>query len=174
MQITAVLLGLVASVSAIDAYFHNSNDCSGAAAVCTNINPNFCCTGNSPTVAYRGVPTNWNINAQGFSNGGCGSPKWLAELRGQNWVCMSVNSRPNYTGTFYWFAGRKRAENSACEGEVKPDTLVLADGTTKYDIVGLDDAKVDELVSTLFHICTYSLAKATVTTKPGEFVEVRR
>lgn len=152
MQITAVLLGLVASVSAIDAYFHSSNDCSGAAAICTNLNPNICCTGDSPTVAYRGVPTNWNINAQGYSNGGCGSPKWLAELRGQNWVCMSVNSRPNYTGTLYWFAGRKRAENSACEGEAKPDTLVLADGTTKYDIVGLDDAKVNELVSDLFHI----------------------
>lgn len=85
---------------------------------------------------------------------------------------MSVNSRPNYTGTFYWFAGRKRAENTACEGEVKPDTLVLADGTTKYDIVGLDDAKVDELVSTLFHICAYSLAIATVATKLEEFVEV--
>lgn len=60
---------------------------------------------------------------------------------------MSVNSRPDYTGTFYWFAGRKRAEDSTCQGEVKPGTLVLADGTTKYDVVGLDDAEVDELVS---------------------------
>jgi hypothetical protein len=58
MHFTHFLLGFVASASAIDVYFHNSGDCSGAASVCTGINPNICCTSNSPTVAYRGVPTN--------------------------------------------------------------------------------------------------------------------
>lgn len=153
MHFTQVLLGLVASASAIDVYFHNSGDCSGAAAVCTGINPNFCCTGDSPTLAYRGVPTNWAINAYGFSNGGCGSPKWTSTIRGDSYLCMVVNSRPNYTGTYYTFANRRRAENTECEGSVAPDTLVLADGTTKYDIVGLDQAKVEELVSTLLSYC---------------------
>ncbi len=157
MHFSHVLLGLVASASAVDIYFHNSGDCSGAASVCTNVNPNVCCTGNSPTLAYRGVPTNWHINAQGFSGGGCGDPKWLADLNGDNWVCMSVNSRPNYTGSLYWFASRRRAEDSNCTESVKPDTLVLADGTTKYNIVGLDDVKVEELVSTIH--CTAPICR---------------
>ncbi|KAK4126753.1 hypothetical protein N657DRAFT_668789 [Parathielavia appendiculata] len=150
MHFSHVLLGLVASASAIDVYFHGSSDCSGGAAVCTGINPNVCCTGNSVSVAYRGVPTNWHINAQGYSGGGCGSPKWLADINGQTWYCMTPNSRYNYTGSRYWFVSRRRAEDtcdSNCTESVKPDTLVLADGATKYDIVGLDDAKVEELLT---------------------------
>jgi hypothetical protein len=65
---------------------------------------------------------------------------------------MTVNSRDNYTGSFYWFVSRRRAEESTCTESVKPDTLVLADGVTKYDIVGLDDAKVEEVVSTTLYI----------------------
>ena len=148
MHFTQILLGFFASASAIDIYFHNSGDCSGSASVCTGVNPNICCTGDSPTVAYRGVPTNWHLNAQGFSGGGCGDPKWLGDLNGVDWYCMSVNSRDHYTGSYYWFVSRRRAEETNCTESVKPDTLVLADGTTKYDIVGLDDAKVQELVST--------------------------
>ena len=174
MHFTPFLLGLVASVSAIDIYFHNSGDCSGAAAVCSNANPNFCCTGNSPTVAYRGVPTNWNIDALGFSNGGCGSPKWTARLRGDNWVCMTVNSRPNYTGSYYYFASRKRAEDTTCEGSVAPDTLVLADGVTQYDIVGLDEAKVEELVSTVLHVSLSPQPTPSVAVKVEESFETMR
>ncbi|GAB1314551.1 hypothetical protein MFIFM68171_04761 [Madurella fahalii] len=130
MHSSHILLGLVASASAIDIFFHNPNDCSSAATVCTGIDPNICCTGNSVTLAYQGVPTNWHINAQGFSSGGCGSPKWLADLNGQS-----------------SFVNLRSAENSNCTESVKPDTLVLADGTTKYDIVELDDVKVEELLA---------------------------
>lgn len=73
-------------------------------------------------------------------------------MRGSSYVCMTVNSRPNYTGSFYYFASRKRAADSTCEGSVAPDTLVLADGVTKYDIAGFDEAKVEELVSSVFRI----------------------
>lgn len=44
-------------------------------------------------------------------------------------------------------SGRKRGEleeDRNCTGSVKPDTLMLPDGTTKYNIVDLDDAKVEE------------------------------
>ena len=34
-----------------------------------------------------------------------------------------------------------------CTETVKPDTLVLADGVTEYDISGLEDDKVASLVS---------------------------
>jgi hypothetical protein len=163
MHVTQVLLGLVASASAVDIYFHGSSDCSGAAAVCRNANPNFCCTGNSPSVAYRGVPTNWHLNAQGFSGGGCSTPKWLADIRGTSYYCMTPNSRDNYSDSYYWFVSRKRAEESTCEGSAKPDTLVLADGVTKYDIVGLDDAKVEELVSTA---TSFILASSSLSANP--------
>jgi hypothetical protein len=154
MHFSHFLLGLVASASAIDVYFHNTDDCSGAASICTGINPNICCTGgDSLTVAYRGIPTNWHITAQGFSGGGCGSPKYqTGDLNGQNWYCLSDNSRFRYTGSFYSFISRRRAEDNNCTESVKPDTLVLADGVTKYDVVGLDDIKVAELVSTMLYI----------------------
>ena len=150
MHFAHALLGLAASASAIDVYFHNAGDCSGAAAVCSNINPNFCCTGDSQTVAYRGIPTNWHLNIEGYSGGGCRFTKFQSDVNGANWLCLPVNSRDHYTGTFYWFASRRRAEQANCTGSVKPDTLVLADGVTKYDIVGLEDAKVEKLVSVVF------------------------
>jgi len=152
MHLTAVLLGLAASASAIDVYFHNAGDCSGAAAVCSNINPNFCCTGDSQTVAYRGIPTNWHLNIEGYSGGGCRFTKFQSDVNGANWLCLPVNSRDHYTGTFYWFASRRRAEQANCTGTVKPDTLVLADGVTKYDIVGLEDDRVEKLVSVDLHV----------------------
>lgn len=70
---------------------------------------------------------------------------------------MGVTSRGDYTGAKYFFVGRKREEGEI-EGEdknctsVRPDTLVLADGITKYNIVDLDDAKIEELVSTFFFL----------------------
>lgn len=75
---------------------------------------------------------------------------------------MGPNSRDDYTGAYYWFVGRKRGEleeSTNCTGSVKPDTLVLADGTTKYNIIDLDDAKVERLVSTLYYNCLYLLGK---------------
>lgn len=77
-------------------------------------------------------------------------------MAGMTSYCMGVTSRGDYTGAKYFFVGRKRGEGGAGEEEdgnctsVRPDTLVLADGVTKYNIVDLDDAKVEELVSTLF------------------------
>jgi len=173
MHFSHVLLGLVASASAIDVYFHNSNNCSGAATICRGLNPNVCCAATSATVAYRGVPTNWRLDADGFSNGGCTTPKWRTEFKGQTWACMGISSRQDYTGSLYWFVNRKRAEDRTCKETVKPDTLVLADGVTQYDIVGLDDAKVAELVSTISVISSPCLPTgATITSKPGELVKI--
>ncbi|KAK4161492.1 hypothetical protein QBC43DRAFT_357576 [Cladorrhinum sp. PSN259] len=149
MHFTNILLGFVASASAIDVYFHQSSDCSGSAARCTNLNPQICCPGNSPSVAYRGIPTNWHLGAQGNSGGGCSSPKWTADIRNTNFYCMTVNNRDNYTGSFYWFASRRREVEGSknCTGYAKPDTLILPDGVTEFDIVGLDDEKVQELIT---------------------------
>ncbi|KAK4171325.1 hypothetical protein QBC36DRAFT_199582 [Triangularia setosa] len=93
---------------------------------------------------------------------------------------MSVNSRDNYTGSRYAFASRRRAEDtcSSCTESVKPDTLVLADGITKYDIVGLDDVKVEELVNheltgLLFHKLAIADSGVGPEGVPKEF-QVRR
>jgi len=55
-------------------------------------------------------------------------------------------------------SGRKRGEleeDRNCTGSVKPDTLMLADGTKKYNIVDLDYAKVKELA--LLHFILASI-----------------
>lgn len=132
---------------------------------CTAINPDVCCGGggiSESSVLISWVPREWTIDAMGFGGGGCTFNKWLAQLRGRTDFCMGPNGRENYTGARYWFVGgRKRdeiEENSNCTETVKPDTLILADGTTMYNIVGLDDAKVDELVSYPPHAHIYPLA----------------
>ncbi|KAK4042046.1 hypothetical protein C8A01DRAFT_14300 [Parachaetomium inaequale] len=150
MRASHVLLGLVASAAAIDVEFHSGSDCGGGATICTGLEPNACCTGNSPSVAYRYVPREWTLNAEGYSGGGCYTIVWRTEFRGQDYACMGIASREYYSGSYYWFVNRRRAEeasNRNCTQSVKPDTLLLADGVTKYDIVGLDDAKVEELVA---------------------------
>lgn len=128
---------------------------------CTAINPNICCVaGPASSARVSWVPVEWNINAMGYGGGGCSWTKYLCEIRGRSDYCMGPNNRDDYTGAYCWFVGRKRGgleENRICTGSVKPDTLVLADGTTKYNIVDLDDAKIEELVSILFILATICL-----------------
>ncbi|SPQ25459.1 6e1f6bca-a2ff-4ab8-9397-fa392e43dd32 [Thermothielavioides terrestris] len=167
MHFSHILLGLVTSASAIDVYFWNGGDCSGSATVCTGINPNVCCAGTDNTISFRGIPTNWHITGRGYNNGGCNNLAYQLDNNGQSWICLEVVSRYIYTGASYFFPSRRRAESGNCTETVKPDTLVLADGVTKYDIVGLDDAKLEELLA---------LARSGVGPEgiPKEFQELRR
>lgn len=65
MKYTQILLALAVTVSAIDTYFHLGENCDGPSLVCTNTNPGFCCTASgSNSVAWRGIPTNWNIKVK--------------------------------------------------------------------------------------------------------------
>ncbi|EJT69632.1 hypothetical protein GGTG_12516 [Gaeumannomyces tritici R3-111a-1] len=151
MQFRNALLGgvLASSASAIDIRFHNGGSCAGAAQNYANVNPNICCLGDSASVAIAAIPTNWAINVQGYSGGGCGSPKWSGEARNTNFYCMSANSRPNYSGAFYYFPGRKRGDevaDSQCKGQLgKPDGILLADGVTEYNVTSLPEAEVESL-----------------------------
>jgi hypothetical protein len=159
MHLSAVLLGLVASAAAIDVEFYGGSNCGGGAHTkCVGLAPNVCCAASAPSIAYRYVPRDWTLNAEGYSGGGCRTLVWRTEFRGQDYACMGVASREFYSGSFYWFVNRRRgveeSGNRNCTETVKPDTLVLADGVTEYSIVGLDDAKVEELVSSC---CLYPL-----------------
>ncbi len=87
-----LLLGLAATASAIDGYFHSSGECRGRySLVCSNMNPSQCCgRGHSPfpgndlflSVGLYGIPSAWNIAphgyygwvGQGMSNSTCPSP----------------------------------------------------------------------------------------------------
>jgi len=67
-----ILLGLVASVSAINVYFHVCHDCGGASVRCSNLNPGVCCSGYVvPSIGYRGIPTHWWIYPKGYSRPLC-------------------------------------------------------------------------------------------------------
>lgn len=148
MKFLASLACLVASVSAIDLYFHTNNDCGGSnGLVCSNMNPNTCCGTSSTTqfqsVALRGIPSGWNLQLRGYTNGNCNQLQTISGNNGNNWICNRSNGF-RYSGVGWNFIGKKRAEDSAAaaiESEAdcqRPDILVLADGT-EYDISGLSD-----------------------------------
>lgn len=145
MRFSSVFFGLVASVSAVDIWLWSENECSGVGVGCRNIDYNVCCVANGINVGYYGFLT--GVRMKGFSGGGCNNLAGELDNNGQINVCMLVVSRESYTGAGYYAPGSKRSVNETCDYSVKPDTLVAAGGATKYDIVGLDDAKVDELVS---------------------------
>lgn len=157
-----ILLGLVASVSAIDAYFHLGQNCDGPRILCTNLNPGVCCTASaSNTVGYRGIPTDWVITAEAFTGGGCKNFSARGRAQNTNFICIypAPGGGP-FTGTKYSFTSRKRdgvegtcaaAEEAAgkCSSSQKPNELHLADGT-KYNIVDLEQDLLEELVCSAF------------------------
>lgn len=69
---------------------------------------------------------------------------------------MRYTNRGDRTGGYYYFPTLKRAADNSCpteqpadgkcEASVKPNALGLEDGTM-YDITGLTEEKIQELVS---------------------------
>lgn len=152
--LTAALLTLVGSASAVDLYFHVNGDCSGSAVVCSNMNPNTCCGVGArdiyPSVAVRGIPTNWNLNCRGHFGGGCTFVRQARNSNGANWVCLN-DSQGWYSGIGYSFVGKKRDEitpageaGAAAEECAKPDLAVFADGT-QLALAGLEDADYNKM-----------------------------
>ncbi|KAI8309096.1 hypothetical protein K4K61_002125 [Colletotrichum sp. SAR11_59] len=111
-----------ASISAINIHLHVGSGCGGNAVVCTNINPNTCCSGSGldipPTVGFLGIPTDWKLECMGHSGGNCNT------------------------------CGRRAESDSCstggCANLVKPDTLLLEDGG-KFDLAALEGAHLTEL-----------------------------
>ncbi|KAK3326841.1 hypothetical protein B0H66DRAFT_169991 [Apodospora peruviana] len=150
-----VLLGLAASVSAIDAALRVRGGCDsrGGGAVCTNLNPNTCCgvpSGSYSSLVFYAVPKNWFLELRGHEGGNCGRVKTVDTLFGGTERCL--NSGP-YTGAGYSFLSRKRGEKieaDECSASatpctpVAPDQLFLADGQ-KYNIVDMEIGLLEEL-----------------------------
>ena len=164
MQLSKIILGLVAaagSASAIDAYCHFGGNCDGGAGVCTNLNPDSCCPCSSgeifPSVAFRGIPTFWNINGRGHNGGNCNGQRQTASNGGSNFICLRAGP---FSGAGYGFIGKKRdtstyalvggrdAPSPSCTSYAKMDGLELADGA-KYNLTALhgDEAKYAQILS---------------------------
>ncbi|KAI1854676.1 hypothetical protein JX265_002316 [Neoarthrinium moseri] len=141
-----ILLGLAATASAIDAYFHLGGDCDGPATLCKDLNPGVCCTSSgSNTVGYRGIPTDWRLSMTAYFGGGCSIVAYTNPAVNTNYVCIRpFSGDPPFTGTRYFFDSKKRAEDEPCTSTQKPDELILADGT-RYNIAGLEDNVLNQL-----------------------------
>ncbi|KAH7311038.1 hypothetical protein BKA65DRAFT_413672 [Rhexocercosporidium sp. MPI-PUGE-AT-0058] len=147
MQFLAVILGLTASVSAIDIGLRNWGGCDsrGGGWVCTNWNPNSCCgipSGTVSSVVFYAIPNNWFLELRGHEGGNCNALKTVDTIFGGTEKCL--NSGP-YTGAGYSFRSRKRGvEGTTCTTTTMPDVLFLGDGQ-RYNIVDMDSSLIEEL-----------------------------
>jgi hypothetical protein len=150
MRCHQVLLTLAATASAIDIYLHVGGNCDGNAAVCRNVNPNVCCGGSStdifPTVGFRGIPTDWNLECRGHSGGNCNGLREVQRAHNTNFMCLRNGW---FSGGGYGFTSKKRAEActtaGGCTTSQKPDTLILEDGG-EYKIADLEGAALAQMV----------------------------
>lgn len=101
------------------------------------------------SVAFYGVPTNWNIEVRGHSqleiNGArCGFQKSKQNLSGGTYACLTARG---YTGGGWGFLGKKRdAAVQNCTSWRRPDVFVLED-QTKYNIADMEDSLLEELIA---------------------------
>ncbi|KAF2205375.1 hypothetical protein GQ43DRAFT_468240 [Delitschia confertaspora ATCC 74209] len=157
MQFETILLGLAASVSAIDIRLRAGSGCTGAYQVCTGINPDTCCGLSSArfaSVGYVAIPTNWRIQGRAYSNGGCTTLVGLQTIQGTTNACINEPSGfATLSGGGYNFVSKRRAAvpieqcaaEKSCLSVAKPDTLVLED-ETKYSIVDMAEPLLETLV----------------------------
>jgi hypothetical protein len=149
MKFLPTLAGFfIATVSAVDLYYHGHNACSTRDpwVRCSNFNPDTCCRyDNGPTyqgsIAVRGIVQGWHIQLRAYTGGACQNLESITGNGNAQHICKSGL----YSGQGYNFVGKKRAEpdagtaatgsSSECQ---RPDTLGLPDGT-EFNLVGLDD-----------------------------------
>ncbi len=153
MQLLTIILGLTASVSAIDVGLRSRNACgsSGGGFLCTNLNPNvnilsfhelgtplnhtiynvppqLCCgipSGSVTSIIFYAVPTNWYLELRGHEGGDCARLKTVDTLYGRTEKCL--NSGP-YTGAGYSFRSNKReVQEGACSSTPETCTPTMPD-----------------------------------------------
>ncbi|TEA10529.1 hypothetical protein C8034_v009556 [Colletotrichum sidae] len=172
MHYPQILLGLVASVSAIDIYLHVAGGCDGNSVMCSNMPPNMCCGGSGvdifPTVGFRGIPYEWNLECRGHSGGNCNNLREVQPARNTNFVCLYSGG---FSGGGYGFAAAKRdGEDGTCAAgscafQQKPDTLLMEDGG-KYDLTQLEGAAFTELMQ---YVLAIAGSGANTTDIPEQF-----
>lgn len=154
-----ILLGLAATVSAIDIYGHrDSSTCGGGGyAVCMNAAPDSCCVRASGdiyrSIQFRAIPTNWKIIGRAFNGGDCRNLYYVVQSQGRQNICLGNGG---YSGGNYGFANRKRSEGAdeacpatgGCASVQEADLIVFENGSS-YNLTNLDDGLYTEMVSTI-------------------------
>ncbi|KAI0469795.1 hypothetical protein GGR56DRAFT_668436 [Xylariaceae sp. FL0804] len=153
MQLLGSLASLFTTVSALDIYLHQNNNCGDSSLRCNEASPGYCCGTSSnvspyESVTLRGIESGWNLQLTGYDGGVCTNVQTTSGNNGNPWICNRSNGF-KYTGAQYAFVGSTKrgaaatGSNSACR---RPNALVLADGT-EYDLSGLDDDDFENLVT---------------------------
>ncbi|PVH91971.1 hypothetical protein DM02DRAFT_702041 [Periconia macrospinosa] len=150
MKYLQVLLGLAATVSAIDIKLHSSNNCGGGLyAYCTNWGPDSCCGQNIAaylSVGFYAIPTNWNVETRAHTGGFCAGTRYVLGPQHRSTVCISEpDGIARFTGAGYGFTSRKAVSTEASATDCRPDGLVLDDGTN-YALAALNEDQFSVLV----------------------------
>lgn len=153
MQFLTIILGLTASISAIDVSLRVRSNCDSRSGgyTCTNVDPNVnilsfhksgtllnhtfsklppqrCCgvpSGSYASVVFYAVPTNWFLELRGHEGSNCNILKTIDTLFGGTEKCL--NSGP-YTGGGYGFRSKKReAQEGACSSTSENCTPIMPD-----------------------------------------------
>ena len=150
----SIIFALATAASAVNIEFFNEAHCrNGASLACNDANPNFCCNGQRSegwaAVQFSGIPKDWDLVTDAYAADNCIGLVNEFRSNGNEFVCHGDNR--NYKSGGYHFFSKKRgasiARNASDEEDcIKPNQLLLADRTA-YDITGLTDDQVTELVS---------------------------
>jgi hypothetical protein len=100
---------------------------------------------------------NWRFEARAYQGQNCQTQVQNQRVLGQNFVCLSAGSGTIGSGGYGFWSRQAEVEADTCTEndeatgqkcleEVKADGLVLADGVTTYNIAGLSEDVVLELV----------------------------
>ncbi|KAG9255169.1 uncharacterized protein F5Z01DRAFT_654184 [Emericellopsis atlantica] len=154
MLFSPAFFSLFAGASAIDIWLNwNTSNCKGSNSIhCANIGPATCCAisgqSGSPftSIAFREIPSNWNIEMRGHQGSQCGRHRTTQTSGGRTELCMG--SGP-YGGGGYSFVNKRRSDTvdlqEECTDVVKPDIVAFTDGI-QYNITQLDDDSLAEIV----------------------------
>ncbi|KXJ87898.1 hypothetical protein Micbo1qcDRAFT_178546 [Microdochium bolleyi] len=177
-----IVLALVAAATAIDVRFYSSGNCGGSYTTCSGAKPGECCRGPAQrfSVEFAAIPKDWKIRGTSYNgHSPCRFPNQGADSAGRSSICLV--SRAENNSARYEFISKKRGDDgslaqdgipAAVEGAaeqkcIRPDTLVLEDGTA-FDLTNLNEAAFDTMCVSVY--VSASGSAATVSDVPEEFL----
>jgi hypothetical protein len=95
MHFPGILLGLIATASAINITLYYGEGCSGGGVVCADSRPNTCCSGNGAftfsSIGFTGISaSSWErIRCQGMRSVGCRGFPSTTQISSGDSVCLN-------------------------------------------------------------------------------------
>ena len=158
MLFTTILLGLAATVSAIDIRLRELSGCGGNYIACIGINPNTCCGRTNErfrAVGFVAIPTDWRIQVRAHSGGNCAVLDSAQVIQGSTNACLSEpGGFSRLSGGGYGFLNKRdtlqaapeQCDAQTCTSTVEPSVFVLGDESAAWDITELSDEQLNKLV----------------------------